>query len=107
MSRRRVSATALKASEVVAARGMFRIYSHIGICQALFFRFFSTPSFAVSLVARTHLPEHRSRLIFDLDSSVPTVFGHQEGAEVGYNPRITVSADQILRRVHRLKPLEG
>ena len=33
-----------------------------------------------------HLPEHRSRLIFDLDSSVLTVFGHQEGAEVGYNP---------------------
>ena len=34
-----------------------------------------------------HLPEHRSRLIFDLDSSVVTSFGHQEGAEVGYNPR--------------------
>jgi len=34
-----------------------------------------------------HLPEHRSRLIFDLDSSVLTVFGHQEGAAVGYNPR--------------------
>jgi len=34
-----------------------------------------------------HLPEHRSRLIFDLDSSVVTVFGHQEHAEVGYNPR--------------------
>src|SRR6266480_3045583 len=33
-----------------------------------------------------HLPEHRSRLVFDLDSSVLTVFGHQEGAEVGYNP---------------------
>jgi hypothetical protein len=32
------------------------------------------------------LPEHRSRLVFDLDSSVLTVFGHQEGAEVGYNP---------------------
>lgn len=40
MSRRRGSATALKASEVVAARGMLRIYSHIGICQALFFAFF-------------------------------------------------------------------
>jgi hypothetical protein len=35
----------------------------------------------------THRPEHRSRLIFDLDSTVLTVFGHQEGAEVGYNPR--------------------
>jgi Transposase DDE domain group 1 len=34
-----------------------------------------------------HLPEHRSRLIFDLDSTVLTVFGHQEGAAVGYNPR--------------------
>ena len=34
-----------------------------------------------------HLPQHRSRLIFDLDSTVLTVFGHQEGAEVGYNPR--------------------
>jgi hypothetical protein len=34
-----------------------------------------------------HLPEHRSRLIFDLDSTVVTSFGHQEGAEVGYNPR--------------------
>ena len=34
-----------------------------------------------------HLPEHRSRLIFDLDSTVVTVFGRQDGAEVGYNPR--------------------
>jgi hypothetical protein len=34
-----------------------------------------------------HLPEHRSRLIFDLDSSVVTVFKHQERAAVGYNPR--------------------
>jgi len=34
-----------------------------------------------------HLPDHRSRLIFDLDSSVVTVFGHQERAAVGYNPR--------------------
>jgi len=34
-----------------------------------------------------HLPEHRSRLIFDLDSTVVTVFGRQEHAEVGYNPR--------------------
>ena len=30
-----------------------------------------------------HQPEHRSRLILDLDSMVLTVFGHQEGA-VGY-----------------------
>jgi hypothetical protein len=34
-----------------------------------------------------HLPDHRSRLIFDLDSSVVTVFGRQQRAEVGYNPR--------------------
>ena len=34
-----------------------------------------------------HLPDHRSRLIFDLDSSVVTVFGRQERAEAGYNPR--------------------
>jgi hypothetical protein len=34
-----------------------------------------------------HLPTHRSRLILDLDSTVVTVFGHQEKAEVGYNPR--------------------
>jgi len=34
-----------------------------------------------------HLPEHRSRLVFDLDSTVVPAFGHQEGAEVGYNPR--------------------
>jgi len=34
-----------------------------------------------------HMPDHRSRLIFDLDSSVVTVFGRQERAEVGYNPR--------------------
>src|SRR5580693_4762800 len=32
-------------------------------------------------------PDHRSRLIFDLDSSVVTVFGRQQKAEVGYNPR--------------------
>jgi Transposase DDE domain group 1 len=35
----------------------------------------------------THLPRHRSRLILDLDSTVVTTFGHQEGASVGYNPR--------------------
>lgn len=34
-----------------------------------------------------HLPNHRSRLILDLDSTVVTTFGHQDGAEVGYNPR--------------------
>lgn len=34
-----------------------------------------------------HWPEHRSRLILDLDSTVVTVFGNQEGAAGGYNPR--------------------
>jgi len=34
-----------------------------------------------------HLPNRRSRLIFDLDSTVVTVFGKQENAAVGYNPR--------------------
>lgn len=34
-----------------------------------------------------HVPKQRSRLIFDLDSTVVTVFGRQEGAAVGYNPR--------------------
>src|SRR6266852_1587668 len=34
MSRRRGSATALKASDVVAARGMRTIYSYIRICKA-------------------------------------------------------------------------
>src|SRR5699024_8812658 len=28
----------------------------------------------------------QNRVILDFDSSVNTVFGHQEGAEVGYNP---------------------
>src|SRR5882762_1529292 len=37
MSRRRGSATALKASEVVEARGMRQIYTHIGICQEKLF----------------------------------------------------------------------
>jgi hypothetical protein len=34
----------------------------------------------------THLPEPRSRVILDLDSTVVTSFGHQEGAALGYNP---------------------
>src|SRR5215831_8592284 len=36
MSRRRGSATALKASEVVAALAIWSIYSHTRICQLLF-----------------------------------------------------------------------
>src|SRR5438094_6190303 len=51
-----------------------------------------------------HKPDHRSRLIFDLDSTVLTVFGHQEETAVGYNPRyrgkrslqsIAVHGDQL------------
>jgi hypothetical protein len=34
-----------------------------------------------------HQPDHRSRLTFDLDSTAVMVFGRQDGAEVGYNPR--------------------
>src|SRR5713226_7439943 len=34
-----------------------------------------------------HWPDHRSRLILDVDGTVVTVFGRQEGAAVGYNPR--------------------
>ena len=34
-----------------------------------------------------HLPAQRSGLIFDLDSTVVTVFGNRENAAVGYNPR--------------------
>jgi hypothetical protein len=34
-----------------------------------------------------HQPQHRSRLILDLDSTVLTVFGRQEGSAIGYNPR--------------------
>lgn len=34
----------------------------------------------------SHLPAPRSRMILDLDSTVVTVFGHQQGAAVGYNP---------------------
>jgi NAD(P)-dependent dehydrogenase (short-subunit alcohol dehydrogenase family) len=41
MFRRRVSATALNTSEVVAALAMTQIYSHIRICQALFLTIFA------------------------------------------------------------------
>src|SRR5208283_4644231 len=40
MSRRRGSATALNASDVVAALAMFLIYSHISMCQDLFLLIF-------------------------------------------------------------------
>jgi len=34
-----------------------------------------------------HLPQHRSRLIFDLDTTVVTVFCRQQRTAAGYNPR--------------------
>jgi len=34
-----------------------------------------------------HSPQHRSRLLLDLDSTVVPVFGQRENATVGYNPR--------------------
>jgi hypothetical protein len=40
MSLRRGSATALNASEVVAALAMFSTYTHMGICQALYLPLF-------------------------------------------------------------------
>jgi DDE family transposase len=36
---------------------------------------------------RTEMIGHLSQVIFDLDSTVLTVYGHQERAEVGYNPK--------------------
>lgn len=36
---------------------------------------------------RTEMIGHQSQVIFDLDSTVLTVYGHQERAEVGYNPK--------------------
>src|SRR5262249_1030181 len=57
MSRRRGSATALKASEVVEARAMGLIYSHIGICQA----FFLMPNFVCSIRMVFH-PSRQTRL---------------------------------------------
>jgi hypothetical protein len=36
---------------------------------------------------RTEMIGHPSQVIFDLDSTVLTVYGHQERAEVGYNPK--------------------
>jgi len=33
------------------------------------------------------LPKGRTTLIFDLDSVVITIYGRQEGAEIGYNPK--------------------
>jgi len=47
----------------------------------------STGSMTYLLQRFIHQSDHRSRLILDLDSTVVTVFGHQEGAAVGYNPR--------------------
>jgi hypothetical protein len=54
------------------------------------------PSKAIRQIARLHdslraylfpLPPKRTSLIFDLDSTVLIVYGRQEGARVGYNPK--------------------
>src|SRR6267143_3225090 len=54
------------------------------------------PPKAIRQIARLHdslraylfpLPRNRTSLIFDLDSTVLIVYGHQEGARVGYNPK--------------------
>jgi hypothetical protein len=39
-----------------------------------------------------HRPDHRSRLILDLDSTVVTVFGHQEGARGWLQPALSRQA---------------
>src|SRR5205809_195423 len=52
-----------------------------------------------------HTPDHRSRLIFDLDSTVVTVFGHQEEAAVGYNPRYRGKRSYILCCAWKPTPL--
>src|SRR5713101_6684324 len=51
-----------------------------------------------------HRPQHRSRLIFDLDSSVVTVFGRQQKAEVGYNPRLCLEANSSCLWDTELRP---
>jgi hypothetical protein len=55
-----------------------------------------------------HLPTQRSRLIFDLDSTVVTVFGSQEDAAVGYNPRYRgkKSYDPLLC-IEAIRPTSG
>lgn len=54
------------------------------------------PPKAIRQIARLHdslrtylfpLPQNRTSLIFDLDSTVLIVYGRQEGARVGYNPK--------------------
>ncbi len=59
---------------------------------------------AVHDAMRAHLAAHleRQRFVFDLDSTVLVVYGHQEGAEVGYNP-----AKRGRRSYHPLLCFEG
>jgi len=54
------------------------------------------PSQSIRQVARVHdslrgylfaLPRERNSLTFDLDSTVLIIYGHAEGARVGYNPK--------------------
>jgi hypothetical protein len=46
-----------------------------------------------------------ARLTFDLNSTVVTVFGRQDGAEVGYNPASAVSARATLSSASKPTPL--
>ena len=48
-----------------------------------------------------HIPDHRSRLIFDLDSSVVTVFGRQERAESRLQPPLSRQTFVQSAPVHR------
>src|ERR1700719_1646360 len=89
MARRRGSATALKASEVVAARAMrVTIHSYIGICQELF----SAPLPAAvqhpsqEIICRRLAPCIETRSLFPPGAAVKTlcsgeVMAHEETAK--------------------------
>src|SRR5580704_3226476 len=72
MSRRRGSATALNASEVVAALAMLPIYSHIGICQALFCQSLRQPFSSAAYRSKWVCP---SDGLFERKVSYGSVFG--------------------------------
>jgi hypothetical protein len=54
-----------------------------------------------------HLPSQRSRLIFDLDSTVVTVFGSQQDAAVGYNPRVARNPTTHCSASRPIHPISG
>ncbi len=45
--------------------------------------------------------------VLDMDSTVKTLYGHQEGAEIGYNPAKPGSAIPRLPYLHALQPAAG